>query len=511
MTTTADRVVSTSYGRLRGAAEEGLTIFRGVPYAAPPAGQRRFRPPARHASWDGERPALEFSHAAPQLVPPTGPNVQGGGEPQSEDCLYLNVWSPGLDNARRPVVVWLHGGSFVTGSGAAPRLQGAGLARRGDVVYVSLNYRLGALGFLYDEALADGEGGAPGNLGVLDQLHALDWVRDEIANFGGDPDNVTLAGQSAGGMSVGTLLGSPLSQGLFHRAAAHSGHAHTVYSTVEAEHVTQVFKRHLGLTSPRADDLRALPLERLLDAQRATLAELTPTAPDLPVVFRPVVDGRLLEHPPIEAIRAGSAKAIPLIVSITANELSVLTFNEGVDASDEELANQLAGRLVPPDHATATEIIAAYRADRSQRGASVDGPHLLDAVSSDLGFRLPADRLAAAQSTHQPDTYAFIAAWASPDDRGPFGAPHGTDVPFVLGTLAAAPEIVGEDDRAEALAERAQDGWAAFARTGSPDTRAMPWPAYAAEAPLALVFDQSPRVEPLVSESVRELWTARVR
>ena len=509
-TTTTDTVVETSYGKLRGSSEDGLTVFRGVPYAAPPTGDLRFRRPQRPERWAGERSATEFGHAAPQLVPPGGPTAQGGGEPQSEDCLYLNIWTPGLDDGRRPVVVWLHGGSFAAGSGAAPRLQGAGLARRGDVVYVSLNYRLGILGFLFDETLADGEFGASGNLGIFDQLHALEWIKEEIANFGGDPDNVTLCGQSAGGMSVGTLLASPLGRGLFHRASAQSGHAHTAYTADEASLVTEHVFQHLTVKDPRADDLRALPLERLIDAQRATIEELTPAAPGLPIVFRPVVDGAVLETLPIEAIRAGAARDIPLIVGITANELSILTLNEDADASDDRLARQLVGRLDTSDRDTATRIIATYRASRSGLGLPVNGPHLLDAALSDLGFRLPADRLAAAQSAHQPNTYAFVAAWQSPEDGGPFGAPHGMEVPFVLGTLDAAREIVGQDPEADQLADDVQDAWAAFARTGSPSTSAMAWPAYTPDAPVAIVLDRERRVESLVTEPVRDLWEAHV-
>ena len=509
MTTTTDTVVQTSYGWLRGSSEDGLTVFRGVPYAAPPTGDRRFRPPGRPEAWDGTRSALDFGSAAPQLLPPDGAFVQGGGEPQSEDCLYLNIWTPGLDDARRPVIVWLHGGSFATGSGGAPRLRGTGLARRGDVVYVSLNYRLGILGFLFDEALDDGEPGAPGSFGILDQLRALEWIKEEIAQFGGDPDNVTLSGQSAGGMSVGTLLASPLSRQLFHRASAHSGHAHTAYTANEASVVTQTVLKHLAVNDVQPDDLRALPLERIIDAQRATIEELTSTAPGLPVVFRPVVDGVVLESLPIEAIRAGVARDVPLIVGITANELSILTLSEDIDASDDALAGQLVGPLTS-DRETAIRIIAAYRADRSTLGLPVDGPHLLDAVWSDLGFRLPADRLAEAQSLHQPNTYAFVAAWPSPDDDGPFGSPHGMDVPFVLGTLDAAREIVGDDPQADKLAEEVQDAWAAFARTGDPSTSAMPWPAYTPSAPVAIRFDRQRRVEPLVSTLVRDLWKAHV-
>ena len=510
MTTTIETVVGTSYGKLRGSSEDGLIVFRGVPYAAPPTGDRRFRRPQPHERWDGERPATDFSHAAPQLVPAGGPTAQGGGEAQSEACLYLNIWTPGLDGARRPVVVWLHGGSFVTGSGAAPMIRGASLARRGDVVYVSLNYRLGILGFLFNEALADGELSAPGNFGILDQLFALEWIKEEIAQFGGDPDNVTLVGQSAGGMSVGTLLASPISRGLFHRASAQSGHAHTAYTAAEASTVTQRVIQHLALNDLRAEELRAVPLERLLEAQRATIEELTATAPGLPVVFRPVVDGAVLERLPIEAIRSGAARDVPVIVGITANELSVLTLHEEADASDDRLAAQLVGRLATSNRQTATRIIGSYRARRTERGLPVDGPHLLEAVLSDLGFRLPADRLAAAQAVHQANTYAFVAAWPSPDDGGPFGSPHGMDVPFVLGTLDAARELIGDDPEADRLANDMQDAWAAFARTGDPSTSRISWPAYSASAPVAIWFDRERRVEPLVSASVRELWESHV-
>src|SRR5262249_1860194 len=217
-------VALTRQGRVEGKTYRGAHVFRGIPYAAPPVGALRFRPPVPPALWSGTGDATRFHPAAPQASPvlPLAGRLIGGGANEAEDCLYLNVWTPGVDGRRRAVMVWLHGGAFVMGSGSSPLYSGRRLVRRGDVVVVTLNYRLGALGALNLRALRPGDAGACGNQGLQDQIAALQWVRDNIAEFGGDPEKVTVFGESAGAMSVGTLLGVPRAQGLFHRAILQS-------------------------------------------------------------------------------------------------------------------------------------------------------------------------------------------------------------------------------------------------------------------------------------------------
>ena len=259
--------VETSYGRLAGVERDGVAVFRGIPYARPPVGRLRFRPPERAAAWPGVRDATKSGPAAAQNTAGFGLFATGIGRP-SEDCLYLNVWTPRAGAAaRRPVMVWIHGGAFIIGAGSQPIYDGAALARRGDVVVVTLNYRLGALGFLALRELTGGRLRAGGNEGLQDQVAALEWVRDEIAAFGGDPGNVTIFGESAGAMSCATLLGAPRARGLFHRAILQSGSANYVSSPSHAARVAAALLARLDLSPDRAEGLLELSSDRIGTAQ----------------------------------------------------------------------------------------------------------------------------------------------------------------------------------------------------------------------------------------------------
>ena len=284
-------IVQTSYGELRGTRAEGLHIFRGVPFARPPAGARRFRPPERPAAWAGVRDATRFGPAAPQSLGLLGPVFSLGITRMDEDCLSLNVWTPGVDSRRRPVLVWIHGGAFVLGAGSQSLYDGAVLARRGDVVVVTINYRLGSLGFLRLRELSGGRLPASGNEGLLDQIAALEWVRDEIAAFGGDPGNVTIFGESAGAMSCAALLGAPRARGLFHRAILQSGAANYVSPAETASAVAEEFLAALRIRRRRIADLLSLPPERLVEAQARLFFTLRPglkpVAPLLAAAPRP--------------------------------------------------------------------------------------------------------------------------------------------------------------------------------------------------------------------------------
>ncbi|MCJ7743252.1 MAG: carboxylesterase family protein, partial [Dehalococcoidales bacterium] len=273
MSVSAEAMVTTTSGKIEGTYKDGLYIFRGVPYAAPPVGRRRWLPPEPAEPWSGVRPAKRFATIAPQnpmeiqIIAPPEP------EPQDEDCLYLNIWTPGLDDARRPVMVWIHGGGFTSGSGSSLAYNGRILSTRGNTVIVTINYRLGALGFLNLSEVTGGKIPATGNEGLLDQAFALEWVRDNIAAFGGDPDNVTIFGESAGGMSVGALLGMPKARGLFHKAIPQSGAAHSVNSMERAVRITKALLDILGISPGDTDGLRSLTVERLLDAHKELAAK----------------------------------------------------------------------------------------------------------------------------------------------------------------------------------------------------------------------------------------------
>src|SRR5690348_10697779 len=300
-------LVETRRGRVRGQAEAGLAVFRGLPYARPPVGPLRFAPPEPPPAWTGTRDATRFAPSASQNGALIGPVMSLGIGRTAEDCLYLNVWTPAADRRRRPVMVWIHGGAFVLGSGSQMLYDGATLARRGDVVVVTINYRLGAFGFLrlcerFGQRLP-----ATGNEGLLDQIAALEWVRDEIAAFGGDPGNVTLFGESAGAMSVATLLGTPRARGLFRRAILQSGAANFVRSAERADAVTASLLERLGISRTDAPRLRDVPAAALLEAQQQVLLGGGSDG-RMALPFAPVVDGDLLAEHPLDAIRAGLSR-----------------------------------------------------------------------------------------------------------------------------------------------------------------------------------------------------------
>jgi len=264
-------IAETKTGKIEGTKEGGLNVFKGIPYAAPPVGKRRWLSPSPVEPWSGVRQAQSFGTIAPQNPAPVELDITNYcyvEEPQSEDCLYLNVWSPGIDNARRPVLFWIHGGGFADWSGSQPIYDGSTLLGRGNAVLVTINYRLGSLGFLNLDEITGGRIPSTGNEGLLDQVAALEWVRDNIAAFGGDPDNVTIFGLSAGGMSVGALLGLPAAKGLFHKAIPQSGAASTAIRQDQAAQVAEQFLDILGVSASDVNALRSFTVEQLLKAQQ---------------------------------------------------------------------------------------------------------------------------------------------------------------------------------------------------------------------------------------------------
>jgi para-nitrobenzyl esterase len=402
----------------------------------------------------------------------------------SEDCLTLNVWTPGADpGRRRPVLVWIHGGAFVFGSGSQAPYDGAGLAALGDVVVVTLNYRLGALGFLALPALSEEEGGVCGNFGLLDQIAALGWVREHASAFGGDPEQVTLFGESAGGMSVGTLLGTPAARGLFRAAIAQSGAAHNVSTPEQGERVAHALMKELGLSLTDLESLRGVPVSAILAAQQRVVGDLLGTGGGLP--FQPVVDGRVLPRQPLEAIAEGAASGVALIVGTNRDEWKLFSLADPkLKALDEARLVRRLERALPGRDAQgcsyAERALEVYRRARSA-GEEVSPLALWNAIEGDRVFRIPAVRLADAQSAHAADVYSYLFTWESPVLGGALGACHGLDVPFVFGTamLPALRPFVGEGPEVAELCARIQGAWIAFAQSGSPCHAALPdWPRY---------------------------------
>jgi para-nitrobenzyl esterase len=489
---------TTTHGALRGAAREGHIAFLGVPFAQAPDGERRFLAPQPLAPWTGVRDALAPGPSAPQdrLVPRSF-RAQG---PESEDCLYLNVFTPALDAAKRPVLFWIHGGGFSHGSGTQPHYDGGPLAERGDVVVVTINYRVGALGYLYLGAHGGDRWGAAANAGQLDQIAALEWVRDNIAAFGGDPGNVTIFGQSAGAAAVATLLAMPGARSLFAKAVAQSGTANRLGGLEAAAAVTSAYLERLGL----ADDpgaIRNASVDAMLEAQGARGA------------LRPVVDGATLPHQPLDAVRDGSVAAVPLMVGTARDEQKLYVPAERDPIDDDELARQV-GRILPRRAAGRVgEVIDVYRASRAARALPDSNHDIVDAVATASRFRMPALRLAEAQRAHQAQTFVYQFDWESPARGGTLGACHGLEIPFVFGSIGRTGDdrMSGTGPDADHLSGQMMDAWIAFARTGDPSHDGIgTWPAYSTSDRHTMVFGSSSGVVPAPFEEERVVWESMI-
>jgi para-nitrobenzyl esterase len=468
----ARTITKTRQGEVQGREKEGVLLFAGIPYAAPPTGPRRFRAPEPHDDWTGVRDARRFGPAAPQ------PREEGlTANPQvhwDEDCLTLNICTPAADDAHRPVLVWIHGGGFRTGQGAIPWYNGTSFARRGGIVTISINYRLGALGFADLEEVGGADYCGSGLNGIRDQIAALQWVRDNVAAFGGDPQQVTIAGESAGGMSVGTLLGCPAAAGLFRGAVAQSGAAHTVLSRERGAEVARRFITALGASS--IGDLVAAPVERILEAQREVELQSQngdlrpPTGTGLAgMPFQPVLDGRLLPQPPIDAVRAGLSSGVHVLVGTNRDEMTLFPVGE----VNQERLHRIAARIFPD----AGPALAAYRGEWP--GASAE--ELLTAIMTDRLFRIPAIRLAEAQARNGSGAYQYLFTWESRAFGGRLKATHALEIPFVFNNLSRAGTDVflGPGPTPQALADAMHAAWIAFIRSGNPACDAVgEWPSY---------------------------------
>jgi len=487
-----DPIVETRDGKVRGRVLDGIRTFKGIPYAAAPFGPNRLRPPQSVEPWTGVRDALTDGPKAPELPPPPPLDVLVPDTGISgEDCLNLNVWSPDLGAAGCPVMVWIPGGGFESRMGAH---DGSRFARDG-IVCVTINYRPAAEGFLYL-----GEGNT--NRGLLDQVAALEWVQANIAAFGGDPGNVTIFGESAGGMSVGMLLSMPRADGLFRRAIAQSGAAHYVISAESAKRVAERVAERLGVAATQ-EAIAAVPVDRLLQAQLELRADpMTHPDPERwgeEVVVRgmpwpPVVDGEVIPARPIDRIAAGAGPDIDLMVGTTTDEWRLFLVAYGVieHITDGALAGAVAAYGLPVGAA-----LTAYRA--AHPGASPGD--LLAAVQTDWYIRIPAIRLADAHAKSAAATYMYEFAWRTPQFNGRLGACHALEVPFVFDTLGSGTEPLLGSDPPQELADTMHAAWVAFA-----DQRDCGWPKYDLSRRATMRFDIASEVVDDPRSTERALW-----
>jgi para-nitrobenzyl esterase len=471
-------IVQTTHGQLLGAVEHGVHVFRGVPYAQPVGGAHRFQRPQPVEAWDGVRDATAeglIQHQVP-MPPPFG----GPLPPMGDDSLNLNVWTPDPTSAGLPVFVWIHGGAFNAGSGIEPVYNGTSFARDG-VVCVTINYRLGVQGFLH---LADHFPQFPdsGNLGILDQVAALEWVQANIAAFGGDPARVTIAGESAGGMSVATLLALPAAKGLFAQAIPQSGAGHNGIEAGTASKIALDFLGRIGVRPGDADALLALSSEQLLEAQAAMVGELMTSGQSdlygdpsaIAMAFQPTYGTAVLPERPIDAIRAGSSADVPVLTGTTMEESLVFVVAMAAMFGDEKL-HQVAANLFG-DPAKGDAAIAQYKAARADRPAH----EAIAAMETDRMFRVPAVRLADAQSSHNPNVWMYRFDWRTPVFGGMIGACHALELPFAFDTLdSSLAAMFCGPDAPQSVADAMHAAWVAFVTHGDPGHAGIPtWPRY---------------------------------
>ena len=450
--------VTTKAGQLRGKELPGGVLFAGIPSAQPPVGELRLRPPQPVEPWTGVREADTYPPA-----PAQGGTALVGEEKMpwanDEDCLYLNLFTPAVDGAR-PVIVWIYGGGFEVGTASPPMTDVAALARATDAVVVAANYRVGALGWLHLADLGGAQWAGSTNLGLQDQVAALHWVRENVAAFGGDPDNVTIAGESAGAFSVGALLAAPSASGTFHRAILSSGSTERIFSTATATSIAEDLLHALSLSS--VDELASVPVERIL-ATQGTVIESDIAHRNLPGgrAWGVVLDGTVLPIQPTAAVTAGTVAHVPLLISTNRDEIKAFEQLPGFAPADEEslLADIRHAGLERPD-----SVLTAYRS----RHPDADLAELRSRFLTDAVYAAPANRLARAQVDAGGKAYrALFAA----DPFGPaMGTPHGLDLLYIFDML--------DDNGAgtpanHAVRDELHEVWRRFAATGDPG-----WPAY---------------------------------
>lgn len=456
-------IVETAHGRLEGIEQDDLDVFLGIPFAKPPVGELRWLAPQTPEPWTGVREAKQFGNCAIQSTIPgaVGELIGIATGETSEDCLYLNVWTPGCDQRKRPVMVWIHGGGNTVGSGSQPRVNGSHLSATGDLVVVTLNYRLGALGFLHAPEL-----GATGNEALLDQVAGLRWVKQNIEAFGGDPNNVTVFGQSAGGFDIAQLMAMPAAAGSFDKAIPMSGSLTNHVLNDSALATSTALAEHFG------------GFEKLRDVQADQILSMQTQIPG--ARWAPTRDGKVIQEDAGEVLTRGDfTRDMPLMIGHTRDESTLFTifnreYREMGDSQLSSLMEQSIGER-------AQDALDCYREDRTNEGLSNQPLDVWAAVSTDRMFRIPAIRTADAHRNHSSNVYMYRFDWESPAEEGRLHSCHSLDIPFVWGTfgLDRMRRFCGEGSVVERLSGRLMHAYIAFAHSGDPNHQGIPtWRTY---------------------------------
>jgi len=464
----------TRYGMVEGKREGEISVWKGIPYAAPPIHSLRFRPPQEPDSWAGVKQAKEYGPAALQSESPAMKFLGDSPVNKHEDCLYLNIWSPGADDKRRPVMVWIHGGSFMYGSGSSHLYDGKSFAEQGDVVLVTLNYRLGVFGFLHLSDIGGEAYRGSGNCGLLDQLAALKWVKENIEAFGGDPNNVTIFGESAGAVSVGNLLSMPKAKGLFHKAILQSGTARCKVSAERANQMTEQLLAELQVDPADLTNLETIPAETILNA-----INMFPRT-----AFGPVGDAIVISDHPEKVLDEGFASDIPVLVGTNKDESLLFThFDPMWEQIDESTLKNLFKVSFDPYLENVFKFVL--------KGEELNQTRYEEAMTHYV-FTYPAISFSENQAKHGAPVWMYRFDYESKVFNGDLKAFHAFEIPFVWNNLVnqETENITGNDPRRYKLAEQMHRAWIAFAHHSDPNIPELPvWPKYDSKNRSTMLFN----------------------